>query len=285
MPPPDRLRRATRRAWESTEARDRPRGAYGAHRRGASGRRPRAPARRPAAAGLRRARAARSERAESTTSHPGTSTRPGPARPPNVDAATRTPPLRAPSPPAPRRRQWGRASRAGFYRAFARAACNRRRDWRASSTPTACAGSSGRRRASQPRSVRPARRVVSGTVGPRIRRPMSVMRRARSLASTAFWSSPLRGLADESGAELSRSADSAGHSGSWTVVAPCRTTLTLPFASSFRDTRAQAYPALRGRRAAGAHRLSTKTSRSFAPFEGPTSPRRSMVSTMRAARL
>lgn len=123
--------------------------------------------------------------------------------------------------PRPRGRAPGPEARGG-YRCLALAACHRRSDVRASAIPTPCGVSSGRRRANQPIRVNPARRGPSGTVGSRMRRAMSAMRRARALSSAG---------ASSSGSEP----------GSLVIE-------TIPFAESVRDTCAQAYPAFSGRR-------------------------------------
>ncbi len=68
-------------------------------------------------------------------------------------------------------------------RVFARAVFMRRSDSRASGIPIACAHSPGKRRASQPMSVSPAVRVVSGIVGSRMTRESSSINRARSVSS------------------------------------------------------------------------------------------------------
>ncbi len=105
----------------------------------------------------------------------------------SADAAR---PRSTPSPRAPRRRRAGSLLHAGVrgrqVRVLPRAARMRRSDSRASSMPMACGCSSGRRRASQPTSVIPARRVASGRQGSPRRRMMSAISRVRCVSSVTL---------------------------------------------------------------------------------------------------
>ncbi len=145
----------------------------------------------------------------------------------------------------------------------------------ASHTPIACAHSPGIRRASQPINVRPAVRVLSGSFGSRNRTEMSLMSRARSVSLATPKTS------ERNCKRLIQKAD-----GESSPIFYAVEFADLPFSASTYGTAKRQLKALkRGGMAQKLQMGSMRTSRSFAPFDGPTKPRRSIISTMRAARL